>query len=991
MGKSVIVKVVCLFLFGLVVACDQGPTPIDENPVAGDDDFVSTDPSTWMEDEFSSSADGDADADGDGDADDGSAEREIEEADIIKVVDDRLYALSEYRGLVIIDVSDPDDLAVLGRYPTYGRPFEMYVRDGIAYPIYSSFWSFQYDEETGMSSWVSSSRIMALDVTNPESIRVQGTFDLGGEISDSRIVGEVLYAVAFEDGWCWRCDESPRTTITSLNLSDPTNIFLVDRLSYESDGSSYYRRSISVTQERMYVGGREWDSDSSTIQVVDISDPSGQIRAGAEVEVAGQIESRWQMNEHDGVLRVVSQAQRWDEPPVVETFAVESADSVTPLGRLEMELPRPESLMSVRFDGDRGYAVTFERTDPLFVIDLSDPADPVQRGELEIPGWLYHMEPRGDRLFAIGFDDEGDRSLAVSLFDVSDMDAPTMIDRVHFGAQWGWMVEDQDRIHKAFRILTDLGMIVMPFAGWSYDEEEGGGAWGEYHSGIQLIDFTEDDLHLRGVVPHHGFARRAFVHRDRLFAMSDERVEAFDISDRDTPERTSGILLARSVYRVTPVGDHIAELVSDWWTGEARLDLLPIDSPDGMTATGTLDLTPLRPDGVGRYSYWNNGFSYTRSRLFSVEDHVVLMWDDRSCYSTYYDDCDDGPQTGVAVIDVSDPAAPELVALEQLSFRFPYQAGWWWNGMVEAGETIVQLGSTIVLRNTGRYSYWDEEELASSLEIVDLSDPSSPVHADSFELPGGHEMSTLQVVDGQIVTSHREPVEDSSTRVRFYMDTIDLSDPASPELVRSVNIPGSVVWHDPDSGRLVTVDYQRVSFPAEDWDACYYDSPYSDTWYDGETGECRALERTLNLLAVDGRSATLLDRLDFSEREIRDVRVTPTRIFVGTSTRYWYWDDNDVDPRPELITLTGIDSGTFAERSSVRMSSPYSWLYAARDEQAIVLSDTPPALDLLDASDADDPEWTDQRLLTGYGYDVHVLDSRVVTANATWGVQVIEL
>ena len=31
---------------------------------------------------------------------------------------------------------------------------------------------------------------------------------------------------------------------------------------------------------------------------------------------------------------------------------------------------------AVRFDGDTGYIVTFKKTDPLFVIDLSDPTDP---------------------------------------------------------------------------------------------------------------------------------------------------------------------------------------------------------------------------------------------------------------------------------------------------------------------------------------------------------------------------------------------------------------------------------------------------------------------------------------------------------------------------------------------------------------------------------------------------------------------------------------
>ena len=41
------------------------------------------------------------------------------------------------------------------------------------------------------------------------------------------------------------------------------------------------------------------------------------------------------------------------------------------------EIGKPnEDLYGVRFVGSRAYLVTFERTDPLYTIDLSDPTDP---------------------------------------------------------------------------------------------------------------------------------------------------------------------------------------------------------------------------------------------------------------------------------------------------------------------------------------------------------------------------------------------------------------------------------------------------------------------------------------------------------------------------------------------------------------------------------------------------------------------------------------
>src|SRR5690606_10945896 len=139
-----------------------------------------------------------------------------------------------------------------------------------------------------------------------------------------------------------------------------------------------------------------YDLLPGAVQVVDISDPSGALVAGAVFAVAGPIQSRWQMDEFGGVFRVISQPGGWGNllPPVLETFQVFSSDDIERVGYLTVAMPQEnEVLKSARFDGDRAYAITAEQVDPLF--DLSDPFEPVQLGELEMPGWVYHLEPRG--------------------------------------------------------------------------------------------------------------------------------------------------------------------------------------------------------------------------------------------------------------------------------------------------------------------------------------------------------------------------------------------------------------------------------------------------------------------------------------------------------------------------------------------------------------------------------------------------------------------
>jgi uncharacterized secreted protein with C-terminal beta-propeller domain len=94
------------------------------------------------------------------------------------------------------------------------------------------------------------------------------------------------------------------------------------------------------------------------------------------------------------VLRVISQPPQWwtstgttFTAPSVQTFRVVSSTKFDALGQTDLTLPMRETLRSVRFDGPRAYAITAEQKDPLFTIDLSDPAHPRQVGELKMPGF----------------------------------------------------------------------------------------------------------------------------------------------------------------------------------------------------------------------------------------------------------------------------------------------------------------------------------------------------------------------------------------------------------------------------------------------------------------------------------------------------------------------------------------------------------------------------------------------------------------------------
>jgi hypothetical protein len=86
----------------------------------------------------------------------------------------------------------------------------------------------------------------------------------------------------------------------------------------------------------------------------------------------------------------------------------------------------------VHFAGPRAYVVTFRRTDPLYVIDLANPAQPRVTGELEMPGFSDYLFPLADgRLLGIGREASNIgfvSGVKIALFDVADPAQPRLLD-----------------------------------------------------------------------------------------------------------------------------------------------------------------------------------------------------------------------------------------------------------------------------------------------------------------------------------------------------------------------------------------------------------------------------------------------------------------------------------------------------------------------------------------------------------------------------------
>ena len=153
-------------------------------------------------------------------------------------------------------------------------------------------------------------------------------------------------------------------------------------------------------------------------------------------EVAGRLRDRWSMDAADDVLRVaVGPTSETGDFSSVVTFEEQDGELVE-LGRVD-RLGIGEEIQSVRWFDDLAIVVTFRQVDPLYSIDLSDPARPRQLGELKIPGFSSYLHPIGhDQMIGIGTDADRrgvTRGGQAATFDLSELTDPRRVDVVGYG------------------------------------------------------------------------------------------------------------------------------------------------------------------------------------------------------------------------------------------------------------------------------------------------------------------------------------------------------------------------------------------------------------------------------------------------------------------------------------------------------------------------------------------------------------------------------
>lgn len=304
-----------------------------------------------------------------------------------------------------------------------------------------------------------------------------GAWRTPGYLQDARRTGDTLHVVAVDHpavgaapfaGGPVPCDEVWRPAAPSaepaatLVASLPAEGPLEPAAAAQVTGSA---GNLLVTDAAVYIATQVWSGDG-TVPTTGIHrfELAGLNLTGSG-SVPGIVAGPFAMNEHDGHLRVATNAgfgflrgMPIEGDVIVDTAEAPALDPavsgpVAPGGGagalaevlvldLEGDLDvvgrtgrfghDGETIHGVRFVGDVAYVVTFLQTDPFWVIDLADPAAPAVVGELQIPGFSGYLHPVAEDL-VVGFGPDGEGRTSARLFDVADPEAPAVVDELVLG------------------------------------------------------------------------------------------------------------------------------------------------------------------------------------------------------------------------------------------------------------------------------------------------------------------------------------------------------------------------------------------------------------------------------------------------------------------------------------------------------------------------------------------------------------------------------
>jgi len=375
-------------------------------------------------------------------------------------------------------------------------------------------------------------------------------------------------------------DEDSNDIEEVLNENGPINsLSLIHSLDMEQETGPHINISTSGTflpsyWSRFYLGDGTvivagqgssfswWDRRSSTATYfVGFEAQEASSSPHSVGKVDGFLRDSYAMDVHGSELRVATTVQRWgwwwwwgqgeqdENESSTENYVIildmqdkegSSLDTMSERGREKIG-KKDETITAVRFMDEVAYVVTFERTDPLYVIDLMGEKGPKAVGELEVSGFSNYLHPMNKEktmLLAIGQEANKDgvqTGLKLAVFNVTDPRKPAEVATYVIEQELKlYSYSNSQDDYKSARYLMDAKRLIIPVDIYDWDWKYDGVEDRTFHGFITYYvddDRIEEECRVKHQQEYdfYAFARRSMVFNGNLMTTFSKSVKSTDM------------------------------------------------------------------------------------------------------------------------------------------------------------------------------------------------------------------------------------------------------------------------------------------------------------------------------------------------------------------------------------------------------------------------------------------------------------------------------
>lgn len=201
--------------------------------------------------------------------------------------------------------------------------------------------------------------------------------------------------------------------VSSLDVNKPDKV-LDSKLVISGYAQTY------ISKDALYLYEEDYDGAMIT-NIAKFALDEGRISGVAAAAVRGYVRDTFAINASNGYLRVLTTDYSTED----EVNALYILDENLKLTGQLMGIAPGEEIYAARFMGNTGYFVTYRNTDPLFTVDLSDPAKPEIIGELKVTGFSEYLHFWDDtHLLGIGYESDEKtgniENIKLSMFNIEN-------------------------------------------------------------------------------------------------------------------------------------------------------------------------------------------------------------------------------------------------------------------------------------------------------------------------------------------------------------------------------------------------------------------------------------------------------------------------------------------------------------------------------------------------------------------------------------------